>query len=228
MYNKKTVCIVMPAFNEENSISKFIKDTKKLGVFDEIIAVNNNSTDRTKKLILENKVSYLFEKKKGFGASLKKGLDNAKSDLIIICEPDGSFKISDSMKLLKLSKKFDAVFTTRTYSNMNFYLKYGNRLYAKILNLLFKSPKLTDVGSSFRLFKRLDYNKFKKKLRYYGPEFQLELTISLVNQNLRIIEIPIYYGQRIGKSNYTGNFYSSLKVAISFTKVVLLKFFKVL
>lgn len=228
MYNKKTASIILPAFNEEKSISKFIKDIKKLKVFDEIIAVNNNSTDRTKAAIQENDVSYFFEKKKGFGASLKKGLDNAKSDLIVICEPDGSFKSNDSIKLLKLSKKYDAVFTTRTNSEMNFYLKYGNKLYAKILCLLFNGPSLSDVGSSYRLFKRSDYNKFKKKLKYIGPEFQIELTINLINQNLKIIETPVYYGKRIGRSNYTGNFYSSFKVAIRFSKVVLLKFFRII
>jgi glycosyltransferase involved in cell wall biosynthesis len=228
MYNEKTVSIILPAFNEEKSISKFIKDIKKLKVFDEIIAVNNNSTDRTKAAIQENDVSYFFEKKKGFGASLKKGLDNTKSDLIIICEPDGSFKSNDSIKLLKLSKKYDAVFTTRTNSEMNFYLKHGNKLYAKILSLLFNGPSLSDVGSSYRLFKRSDYNKFKKKLKYIGPEFQIELTINLINQNLKIIETPVYYGKRIGKSNYTGNFYSSFKVAIRFSKVVLLKFFRII
>jgi glycosyltransferase involved in cell wall biosynthesis len=227
VYNKKTVSIVLPAFNEEKSISKFIKEIKQLKLFDEIIAINNNSTDGTKKAICENKVTYYFEKKKGFGASLKKGLDNAKSDLIIICEPDGSFKSSDSVKLLKLSKKYDAVFTTRTNGKMSFYLKYGNKLYAKILTLLFNGPSLSDVGSSYRLFKRSDYDKFKNKLKYYGPEFQMELTINLISQNLKIIEIPVYYGKRIGKSNYTGNFFSSLKVAIRFSKVVLLKFFRI-
>tara|TARA_S200000501_G_scaffold378702_1_gene442907 strand:- start:1451 stop:2137 length:687 start_codon:yes stop_codon:yes gene_type:complete len=228
MYNKKTISIVMPAFNEEKSISKFIKDIKKLKVFDEIIAVNNNSSDTTEKEIKKNKVSYFFEKKQGFGASLKKGLDRVTTDLIITCEPDGSFKASDSIKLLKHSKKYDAVFTSRTNNKMNFYLKYGNKIYAMILSFLFNGPKLRDVGSSYRLFKKADYDRFKKKLKFSGPEFQLELTISLINQKLNIIEIPVKYGKRIGKSNYTGSFYSSLKVALRFTKVVILKFFKFL
>ena len=47
----------------------------------------------------------------------------AKSDLVIICEPDGSFRSRDSIRLLELSEKYDAVFTTRTNSKMNFYLK---------------------------------------------------------------------------------------------------------
>mgnify|MGYP001435692681 CR=1 FL=1 len=228
MYNKKTVSIVMPAFNEEKSILKFINDIKKLKIFDQIIAVNNNSTDLTEKEIKKSSINYYFEKKQGFGASLKKGLDNVTTELIVICEPDGSFKASDSIKLLKHSKKYDAVFTSRTNNKMNYYLKYGNKFYAMILSLLFNGPQLSDVGSSYRLFRKSDYDKFKKKLKFSGPEFQLELTISLINLRLNIKEIPIKYGKRIGESSYTGNFFSSLKVALKFTKVVILKFFRFL
>jgi len=227
MFNNKTVSIVLPVFNEEKSIANFLKSIKKLKYIDEIIAVDNNSTDRTKEIIIENNVNYYFEKKQGFGAALKKGLDNVKSDLIIVCEPDSSFQSRDSIKLLKFSKIYDAVFTTRTNNKMNFYLKYGNILYAKILSRLFSGPRLSDVGSSYRLFKKKDYIKFKKKLRYSGPEFQIELTLNLIEQGLSIIEIPVKYKNRLGKSNYTGSFYSSLKVMLRFTKVIILYFFKI-
>ena len=120
MYNNKTVSIVLPAFNEEKTISKFIRDIKRLNFFDQIIIIDNNSKDKTKQEIKKNNVPYYFEKKQGFGAALKKGLNKVKSDLIIICEPDGSFKSKDSIKLLKLSDKYDSVFTTRTNNKMNF------------------------------------------------------------------------------------------------------------
>jgi len=77
-----------------------------------------------------------------------------------------------------------------------------------------------------RLFKREDYYKFNNSLKYRGPELQLELTINLINLGLKIIEIPVEYGKREGKSNYTGNFYSSLIIAIRFTKVVIVKLLK--
>ena len=226
MYKNKSVTVVLPAYNEGKTISKFIGDLKKLELFDEIIAVDNNSTDNTKNEILSNNITYLTEKKQGFGASLKKGLDNVKTDLIIVCEPDGSFNANDTIKLLKNSEIYDAVFTSRTDNKMNFYLKYGNKIYAKVLSYIFNGPVLNDVGSSLRLFKREDYYKFNNSLKYRGPELQLELTINLINLGLKIIEIPVEYGKREGKSNYTGNFYSSLIIAIRFTKVVIVKLLK--
>ena len=80
---------------------------------------------------------------------------------------------------------------------MIFYLKYGNRLYAKFLSFLFNGPKLSDVGSSFRVFKKKNFDIFKDSLKYDGPEFQLELTINLFSQKLNILEIPIEHKPRM-------------------------------
>lgn len=225
MYNKKTVTVVLPAYNESKSISNFIEDLNNLNIFEAIIAVDNNSTDNTKSEILKNKAIYISEKKQGFGSCLKRGLDNVKTDLVLVCEPDGSFDATDSLIFLKESEKYDAVFSSRT-KNMTSYLKYGNIIYAAVLSFLFKGPKLTDVGSSFRLFKRKDYDTFKHLLKYHGPEFQLELTIHLLRLKIKILEVSVNYKKRIGKSNYTGSFFNSLKVAIKFTKVVIRSFLK--
>lgn len=228
MYNKQTLSIILPALNEEKSISKFIVDLKNLNIFDEIIAVDNNSTDRTKEEIKKNNVTYLFEAKKGYGAAVKKGLNHAKTDLLMVSEPEGSFSANDSLLLLEKLKGYDAIFTSRTHNkHMIFYLKYGNRLYAKFLSFLFNGPKLSDVGSSFRVFKKKNFDIFKDSLKYDGPEFQLELTINLFRQKLNILEIPIEHKPRIGRSHYTGNFVDSFMVALKFTKVVFLKFFKI-
>ena len=225
MYENLTITVVLPAYNEGKNISKFIKDIEELGIVDQIVAVNNNSNDNTEDEIKKNKVIYLNAEIQGFGAAVKKGIYFSKTDLIIICEPDGSFKAKDILKMMKYKKDFDAVFTSRTGDIKNFYLKYGNIIYAKILSLIFNGPKLSDVGSSLRLFNKKDLDKFKNKLNSDGPELQIELTINLIKQKIKIIEIPIEYTNRIGKSNYTGSFYSSLIVALRFTKVVLKKIF---
>ena len=227
MYKNQTLSIILPALNEDQSISNFIVELKKLNIFDEIICVDNNSTDNTKNEIIKNNVTYLFEDKKGYGAAVKKGLNHAKTDLLMISEPEGSFVAKDSLILLSKLDENDAVFTSRTFNkHMIFYLKYGNRLYAKFLSLLFNGPKLSDVGSSFRVFKRKNFDLFKDTLKYNGPEFQLELTINLLRQKLQITEIKIEHKPRIGKSHYTGNFFDSLMVVFQFTKVVFLKLFR--
>jgi glycosyltransferase involved in cell wall biosynthesis len=224
---KKEVSIILPALNEGKTVGKFIRDLRKLNIFREIIVVDNNSTDNTKKEVLKNRAVYAFEKTKGYGAATKRGLLLATSKYLMTSEPEGSFNAKDSLKILKNLNKYDAVFTSRTSNKMNFYLKYGNIFYARILSFLFNGPRLTDVGSTFRVFPKVTFDKFKKKINSIGPEFQIELTINLIKEKLNIIEIPIKHKKRFGKSHYTGNFFSSLMVAIAFTKIVILKFFKI-
>ena len=74
---------------------------------------------------------------------------------------------------------------------------------------------------------KINFDTFKDTLKYDGPEFQLELTINLFRQNLNITEVKIEHKPRIGKSHYTGNFIDSSMVVLKFTKVVILKFFKI-
>ena len=69
-----------------------------------------------------------------------------------------------------------------------FYLKYGNIIYAKILSLIFNGPKLSDVGSSLRLFNKKDLDMFQNKLNSDGPELQIELTINLIKQKLKLLK----------------------------------------
>ena len=226
MINEKTYSIVLPAYNEEKSLDKCIKEIKKSNIFSEIICVDNNSTDNTKQIILSNKVTYLNEEIQGFGAAVKKGLDNCKTSHIFICEPDGSFNIDDIKKFLEKNKYYDNVFGSR-YSNLNvIYLKFGNLLFAKIITFIFKGPVLTDVGCSFRIIKKTTYSKFMHNIKYTGPEFQVELTLNIIKFSKNIIEIPVNYYQRLGKSNYTGSFFNSSKVALAMLKVIIIYYFK--
>ena len=229
MFNDNSISIILPAFNEGKTISKFIKDLKKLNIFDEIIAVDNCSTDNTEEKIKENSgIKYIFEKEKGFGAAVKAGLNNSTAKIVFICEPDGSFDAHDCLKMIKLSNHYDTIFTSRSNKINRTYLKFGNIIYAKMISFLFKTPSLSDVGSSLRLLKKKDLDKFIKKLKSNGPELQMEITLNILKLNISMIEIPVNYSQRIGKSNYTGNFLSSLNVALRFTKIVIKKYFNLI
>lgn len=227
MYKNKSVSIILPAYNEELSISNFILEVKKLNIVDQIIAVNNNSTDNTEYEIKKNNVTYLNATKQGFGAAVKEGLYFSNTDLILICEPDGSFQANDILKLLNYIDNYDAVFTSRTASMKNIYLKYGNIIYAKFLNFIFGGPKISDVGSSLRLFKKKNLKTFINNLKSNGPELQLELTINFLKLKIKIIEIDVNYSDRLGISNYTGNLLGSLIVALKFTRIVFIKLFKI-
>ena len=226
MFKNKTVEIILPAYNEELSIKNYINDLEKLNIFDKILAVDNNSTDQTKNEILKTSAIYLSENSQGFGAAVKKGLSKASCDLIFISEPDGSFLSSDIFKLLDKIETYDVVFTSRTSNTIKIYLRVGNIIYGRFINLLFGGPKLSDAGSSLRLFRKDITKSLSPHLIYDGPELPMEITTSVLLKKVKVCEIDVSYTDRKGTSSYTGNFIGSLKVLLTFTKVVFLKFFR--
>ena len=170
MYNKKKLSLVLPVYNEEKNIYQAIQDFFSLSLFDEIIVVDNNSSDESKSLIKKTQAKYYKESIQGYGATIRKGLSKTTGDIIVICEPDGTFNAKDTLKLLKHIDNFDCVFGTRTVkkfikknAKMYFLLRIGNIIVAKFLSFLFPGANLTDVGCTFKVIKRKCYNKIKKK-----------------------------------------------------------------
>ena len=144
MYKNSTFSLILPAFNEEANIFNVIREFEKLNIFDEIIVVDNNSTDTTAELIKSTSAKYVLEKKQGYGAAVLKGLNLATSDYLITCESDSTFSADDVFRFIGLVEKYDCVFGSRTQPNyiykgakMQSYLRYGNILVAKFLSILF-------------------------------------------------------------------------------------------
>ena len=228
-----TIDLVLPAFNEETSIKKCVKDFESLNIFNNIIVVDNNSTDNTADEIKKTKAKYILEKEQGYGSALIRGMSEASSDIIITCEPDLTFSHLDVFKFLSYLNDFDCVFGTRTSkstiqsgSKMYFYLRYGNILVAKLLEYLFNGPSLTDVGCSYKAIKNSSFKKIHHKLKIKGSHFQPEFMINLIETNNAIIEIPVFYLRRAGYSKITYSFYSSLRVSLNMIKVIFFLFFK--
>lgn len=225
--------LILPAFNEEDSIKKCINDFESLKLFKNIIVIDNNSTDKTADEIKKTSAIYFNEKEQGYGAALIRGLKESKSDIIITCEPDLTFTHKDVSKFLEYIKDFDCVFGTRTSKSMigvgakmTTYLRYGNIFVAKILEYLFNGPSLTDVGCSYKAFRSKSIKKVINKLTVNGSHFQPELMINLIEEKNKIIEIPVFYLKRKGYSKITYNFYSSFRVATNMLKLIITTFIK--
>ena len=145
MYNNKKISLILPAYNEEENIKNCILNFEKLNIIDEIIVVDNNSNDNTEMEIKETKAIYLKETTQGYGISIRSGLKKSTGDLLITCEPDGTFREKDIFKLLQYSDDFECVFGTRTAKSairykakMQFYLRIGVINILKICRFLTK------------------------------------------------------------------------------------------
>jgi UDP-N-acetylglucosamine diphosphorylase / glucose-1-phosphate thymidylyltransferase / UDP-N-acetylgalactosamine diphosphorylase / glucosamine-1-phosphate N-acetyltransferase / galactosamine-1-phosphate N-acetyltransferase len=221
-FSKKTVTLIIPAYNEESSIGYVLDDFKDK--VDEILVVNNNSADKTEEVARAGGARVLTGSFKGYGAALKFGMDNAKGEILILTEADGSFVSRDLGKILEYLKDADMVLGTRTTkqmieqaANMNFLMRWGNICMAKIIELLWlykNEPRLTDVGCTYRGIWKSDYNVIRKSLHCCGPAFSPEMIIEAMRYNKRIIEIPVTYSGRIaGESKFSSSIFFSAKTA---------------
>jgi glycosyltransferase involved in cell wall biosynthesis len=212
MYNNLTVGVVFPAYDEEQNIVSAVEDFFSTGAVDEIIVVDNNSKDRTAKLVRnKTKARLVSESKQGYGAALTRGLKESRTDLVILAEPDGTFLGRDVLKLLAYAEDFDLVLGTRTSklliwsgANMEWFLRFGNIAVAKLLEVLFNTPQLTDCGCTLRLVHRDKLPLFVDRLTVTGSHFLPEMVILARRAGLSMLEIPVNYRTRIGESKITG------------------------
>lgn len=213
MWKNKKVSVVFSTYNEKESIRQSINDFFATGVVDEVIVVNNNAVSGTDEEVKKTKARLVYETKQGYGWGYREGLAEAKGDLIIPSEPDGTFVAKDILKLLQYSEDFDVIFGTRTTSsmilsgaNMGWFLKTGNWFIAKLIEVFFGTTHLSDVGCTMKLIKRSVYEKIKHKFKAGGSYFGLELMLIIVTSKINFVEIPLHYNKRIGKSSVTGSF----------------------
>lgn len=233
MYRGKTVGLILPTYREKDSIANVINRFERQNVFDEIIVVNNNAEPGTSEEVNKTSANEIHETVQGYGAAIIKGLSVAKQDLLVICEPDATFEEEDVFKFLEYSRDFHVVYGTRTMNdliwegaNMGWFLRVGNFSVAKLMELLFNSCSLSDVGCTYRLLRQetVPYILDKCKVRgeYFGPEMMIA---TIRNKQYKVVQIPVNYKERVGTSSVTGKITASIVLGVKMIILILCKRF---
>lgn len=226
--------MIFPAYNEapniETAVRDFLAVTNADGtrVVDEIITIDNNSRDDTAAIARDAGATVHVETKQGYGNALIRGLSEAKTDLIVTCEPDGTFVAADIIKLLAYSGDFELVCGTRTYpglvwedANMPWYLRLGNYGVAKILEILYWTPSLSDCGCTYRMIHRTAVEKIRGDLFVGKSHFLPNMTIAARVNRIKFIEIPVTYRGRVGDSKITGTFAGMVRTGTAMLTLIL-------
>jgi len=218
MWNGRTVSVVLPAYNEEKYIRPAVEDFFLEGVVDEVIVVDNNSRDRTAEEANATRARVVCERAQGYGHALRRGLREATGDLVVMAEPDGTFVGRDVMKLLAYADDFEMVCGTRTtreliwqQANMGRFLRWGNWIVAKLLQVLFDAPSLTDCGCTLRLTHKAALTQIQDDFTVGGSHFLPDMVIVALKHHVRLIEVPVNYRGRIGESKITGTLKGTLR-----------------
>jgi len=217
MYGDKRVSVVLPAYNEQTHIRKAIGDFFLSGIVDEIIVVDNNSRDGTAEEAAMTPARVVSESAQGYGYALRRGMQEATGELLILAEPDGTFVGRDILKLLAYSEDFDMVCGTRTtreliweQANMGWFLRVGNWAVAKLIQILHDGPSLTDCGCTLRLIRRSALKQISDQFTVGGSHFLPEMVILALKAGLRVVEVPVNYRGRVGESKITGTMKGAL------------------
>jgi glycosyltransferase involved in cell wall biosynthesis len=221
MWKGRSVSVVLGTYAERDSIHDVIQGYFATGVVDEVVVVNNNAEPGTEEEVARTDARQVFEPRQGYGFSYRRGLAEAKGDLIVLSEPDGTFLPRDVIKLLTYSEDCDAVFGTRTTremiwrgANMGLFLKWGNWAVAKLVEVLFNTSHLSDVGCTYRLLTRQTLENIQDKFSVGGSHFGPELMLLVITSGARVVEVPVNYLPRVGESSVTGDFGKAVKLGL--------------
>lgn len=227
------ISIGMTAYNDELSIGKAVEDFRKQSHVSVVTVVDNNSNDLTSKEAEKAGALVVREEVQGYGACCIRALREAMKhgDVICLVEGDCTFSGSDLKKLSTYLENADMVVGTRTTkelnspdSQMNLLLQWGNVLMAKLVQLRFWHVRLTDMGCTFRLIRKDALEKIIDKLKVKGNHFLCEMIITALKNDLMVIEIPVTFKKRVGKSKGVGgNLFKAAKTAFDMWRFIIFK-----
>jgi glycosyltransferase involved in cell wall biosynthesis len=228
VYSGKSVSVVLPTYNEKDSIQATIRDFEALGIVDEILVVNNNAAAGTSEEVALTTAREVFEATQGYGAAIKRGLREASGDYVCICEPDGTFEARDIVKLLAYAEDVDIAYGSRTVhefiwsgANMGFFLRFGNWSVAKLMEVLFNTNSLSDVGCTMRVARRSAIELILPHLTVDGSHFGPQMMCVSIIARLRIVQVPVNYHLRVGSSSVTGDLRVAAKLGVTMIGLIL-------
>ncbi len=200
---KFLLSVVMPVYNEIDTIEEIIRRVLVLEVDIEIVIVDDGSKDGTREYLRklsDSRIRIFFqEKNQGKGAAVRKGIAEAAGDVIVIQDADLEYHPSEFYEMLQpiLDGRADAVYGSRFRGHMirvhYFWHALGNRMLTLMSNM-FTNLTLTDMEVCYKMFRSQVIKNVK--LRSNGFGFEPEVTAKLARMGCRIYEMPISYDGR--------------------------------
>jgi glycosyltransferase involved in cell wall biosynthesis len=201
MYKDRRITVVIPCLNEEEGIRQVLQDLPPF--VDEIIVVDNNSTDRTAEIAKSMGAIVIKEINRGYGRAYKKGFSFASGDIIVTLDGDHSYPVDALSYLIeaflhcKVGFLSASRFPTLDRNAMSLKHRIGNRLLSLTMSLLF-FRWVNDSQSGMWVLRRSALEKMK--LRSDGMAFSEEIKIEAIrNKQIGFREMFINYSQRVGE-----------------------------
>ncbi|SVB52250.1 uncharacterized protein METZ01_LOCUS205104 [marine metagenome] len=196
--------IVIPVYNESETICEVIRRVEEVDSDKEIIIVDDGSTDGTRALLKEYEEKEGFEviyqpKNKGKGAALRAGFEKAKGEVIIVQDADLEYDPKDYDVLLEpiFDERADVVYGSRFLGGPHrvlFFWHYLGNMFLTTLSNMFTNVNLSDMETGYKVFRRKILESITLKSNRFG--FEPEFTSKVAQKKFIIYEVPISYSGR--------------------------------
>jgi glycosyltransferase involved in cell wall biosynthesis len=201
------VSVIIPTRNEASGLTRVLADLPA-GLVDEVLVVDNNSTDGTPEVAARMGARLIAEPRRGYGQACLTGIANAgSSDVIVFLDGDYSDRPAELPRLLAPIAEGRADITIgsrlagpRARKAMPWHAAFGNRMAALLINVLF-GQCITDLGP-FRAARRDVLRRLALEETTYG--WAVEMILKGALQGFRVVEVPVSYYPRIGESKISG------------------------
>lgn len=206
------VDVYLTAWNDQLSIGHVVREFREIQSVGRVIVIDNDSSDRTREEALAAGAEVIIEKKRGYGQVVFRALSEGSSgqhDWFALCEGDGTFLARDLHKLLQYTSEASVVNGTRIVeqlreveTQLTNFMFFGNFFAAKVLEVKHLGKgTFTDLGTTYKL---VHAKSMQRNLHLFNPEVNLEFNAHFLDRclsnNVRVLEVPINFRARIGKS----------------------------
>jgi len=202
MFRGKRISVVIPCYNEEEGVRVTIEQMPS--IVDEVLVVDNASTDRTAEVARALGARVVHESRKGYGRAYRTGFENARGDIIVTMDGDGTYPPNSIPLLLYvlLEERIDFM-TARRWRSKNDKSKsplrlLGNAILSSATMVLFRRF-LIDSQSGMWIFRREILERIQPQSDGMALSQELKI-LAFTHPEIRCLEMPIYYGDRVGES----------------------------
>jgi glycosyltransferase involved in cell wall biosynthesis len=220
---KLRLSVVIPVFNELPFVEELLRRVLNSGLADEIIIVDDASTDGTRELLRDlhtkqssgqpdveiasgsgrlrlDRMRFFFqEQNQGKGAALRRGFQEASGDILLVQDSDLEYDPRDYSKLLEpiLDGRADVVYGSRFLGGpqrVHFFWHYVGNRFLTLLSDMITNLNLTDMETCYKVFRREVIEHIRLRSNRFG--FEPEVTAKIAKGKWRVYEVPISYSGR--------------------------------